>query len=395
MQPLARTVLAMWPLALPLGAAALWLSERGGLPAPGPVFVAAPHLAFGAAALLAARFGQARAVLPIAAAWLALAAAGRFDLSAVRDAVALGLPLVLVGFTLLPDRSLVSWRTLPRYAALVAMAAGLLVLAEQPQVPVWLELLRAPLWPDAAFALPQLAWVVAALAGALFAVRAGHARGGADVGTLGALLAALLALSAAPGSPAFIAWSIAAGLCPLLAGIEASHRLAYRDALTGLPGRRALDEHLARQAGRYTVAMVDVDHFKKFNDRHGHDAGDQALRFVARRLAAVRGGGRAFRYGGEEFTLLFPGRAAEVALPHVEAVRAAVADTKFTLRGAERPKKKPKRPTPSKGRGAVSVTVSIGVAERDGRARPGEVIEAADRRLYASKKGGRNRVTAA
>ena len=69
--------------------------------------------------------------------------------------------------------------------------------------------------------------------------------------------------------------------------------------------------------GLYTIAMVDVDHFKTFNDKHGHDVGDQVLQLVASRLARSPGGGRAYRYGGEEFTLIFPGRTREQALPHL------------------------------------------------------------------------------
>ena len=73
---------------------------------------------------------------------------------------------------------------------------------------------------------------------------------------------------------------------------------------------------------RYVLAMADVDHFKSFNDTHGHDTGDQVLKLVAARLAQVKGGGRAFRYGGEEFTVLFPDRTLDEALPRWCARRA-------------------------------------------------------------------------
>ena len=93
--------------------------------------------------------------------------------------------------------------------------------------------------------------------------------------------------------------------------------MAYDDELTGLPARRALNEALTRLRGVYTVAMVDIDHFKRFNDEHGHDVGDQLLRMVGARVGEVRGGGRAFRYGGEEFAVLFPGsgRAGRIRAP--------------------------------------------------------------------------------
>ncbi|MCA9562210.1 MAG: GGDEF domain-containing protein, partial [Myxococcales bacterium] len=163
---------------------------------------------------------------------------------------------------------------------------------------------------------------------------------------------------------------------------------------TGLPGRRALDETLERVTGQYAIAMVDVDHFKRFNDRFGHDIGDEALRMVASKLARTPGGGRAFRYGGEEFALLFLRKDAKQAAAHLETLRESVAAEPFTVR-------QPKRTKASKGsgknkRGAgggkrVKLTVSIGVsdyASADGAAE--QVMKAADKKLYMAKRRGRN-----
>jgi PleD family two-component response regulator len=148
---------------------------------------------------------------------------------------------------------------------------------------------------------------------------------------------------------------------------------------------------------QYAIAMVDVDHFKKFNDTHGHDVGDQVLRMVAARIAAVGGGGRPFRYGGEEFTVLFPGRGARDALPWLEALRESVEAYTLALRGQDRPASprdgKDRRGAGSRAR-AVSVTVSIGVAERSEKyPTPEDVIQAADRALYRAKNRGRNQVS--
>ncbi|MER3423211.1 MAG: GGDEF domain-containing protein, partial [Nitrospiraceae bacterium] len=77
----------------------------------------------------------------------------------------------------------------------------------------------------------------------------------------------------------------AAGLVLTLAVLQTSYAMAYHDDLTGLPGRRALNETLLKLSGRYTIAMVDVDHFKTFNDQYGHDVGDQVLRMVASHVA--------------------------------------------------------------------------------------------------------------
>lgn len=87
-----------------------------------------------------------------------------------------------------------------------------------------------------------------------------------------------------------------------------AYQMAFRDELTGLPGRRALNERLQRLGRTYVIAMAGVDHFKRFHDTHGHDVGDQVLRLVASQLRQIGGGGKAYRYGGEELTLVFPGK---------------------------------------------------------------------------------------
>ena len=184
-----------------------------------------------------------------------------------------------------------------------------------------------------------------------------------------------------------------AGLILVVSVMETSYAMAYYDDLTGLPGRRALKEYLLKLHNRYTVAMVDVDHFKNFNDRYGHDVGDQVLKMLAGKLARVSGGGRAFRYGGEEFTLVFSGKPVIMVLPHLERLRKTIGKAAFTLRGEKRPRKKPKKLI-SNGeiQKRLSVTVSIGAAEQDGSSNDEEVIKAADQALYRAKNAGRNRV---
>lgn len=119
-----------------------------------------------------------------------------------------------------------------------------------------------------------------------------------------------------------------------------SYYLAYRDELTGLPSRRALNK-LALVLGRqYTVAMLDVDHFKKFNDTYGHDIGDQVLKLVATKLSKVKRGGRVFRYGGEEFTVVFPRKDLGQILDELDTLRQSVADYKMVIRNPVRRTKK-------------------------------------------------------
>jgi diguanylate cyclase (GGDEF)-like protein len=210
-----------------------------------------------------------------------------------------------------------------------------------------------------------------------------------------ALLSVFLAFAIGKVGPISTIYLATAGLVLVVSVIEISHSMTFRDELTGLPGRRALDEALLKLGGNYTVAMVDIDHFKKFNDRHGHDVGDQVLRMVASRLAKVNGGGKSFRYGGEEFTILFPGKSAAEAMLHLEGVRKAVEKTRFIIRSPSRPRSKPEDPKKMKGsRKKVKITISIGVAERNEKySNPGQVIKAADKALYKAKKAGRNRTS--
>jgi diguanylate cyclase (GGDEF)-like protein len=186
--------------------------------------------------------------------------------------------------------------------------------------------------------------------------------------------------------------------------IENSYSLAYQDELTGLNSRRAFNDALLRLKPPFAIAVVDIDHFKRINDTYGHDTGDQVLRLVASRLARVSGGGETFRVGGEEFTILFPGRTAKDTADHLELLRLNIENATFRVRKGDDRRRAP-RETDRRARGArktraaaptasglLSVTVSIGLAESHPRASADEVIQHADKALYRAKHGGRNRL---
>jgi diguanylate cyclase (GGDEF)-like protein len=217
-----------------------------------------------------------------------------------------------------------------------------------------------------------------------------------QVGSVAAIVFFFVSCHWAPNNSVAATFAVAAGAAILVAVFQESHRMAFRDALTGLPNRRALEEDLRALGPEYTIAMADVDHFKGFNDTHGHDIGDQVLKLVAARLEQVEGGGKAFRYGGEEFTVLFPDSSVEEALPHLEDIRAAVQAYRMAVRGEARPKDAKEG---SKRRGAgetentLSVTISIGAAGPKQGEKPERVLKVADEALYRAKQGGRNRVS--
>jgi diguanylate cyclase (GGDEF)-like protein len=199
------------------------------------------------------------------------------------------------------------------------------------------------------------------------------------------------------GGPAVVAvFAGAAGLAFGYALIQESWSMAYLDELTGLPGRRALEEHMRQLAGHYVIAMVDVDHFKHFNDRYGHDVGDQVLRFVASRLELKAAGSKPFRYGGEEFCLIFAGRTfAEVEM-ELEQLRADIETCRFDLRRRGRRNEDHAGQEPGAEADMLAITVSIGAAEGGaGEREPWTVLKSADKALYAAKHAGRNRLSLA
>lgn len=258
----------------------------------------------------------------------------------------------------------------------------------------WLHVRLFSRTADAWTSLPQLALITFPAAGVLLLTRALITRSTMDAGLLGALGAVFLALHGIGREALPAIFFTTSGMILIATVVQDSYRMAFLDELTGLPARRALMASLKKLGNRYTIAMLDVDHFKKFNDTYGHDVGDDVLRMVASKLAKVTGGGRPFRYGGEEFTVLFPNRGIDEAWYHLEAVRAALAGTRFVVRGANRPETRPKEvPASRADTPTVGVTISIGVAERSAATPdPETVIKAADEALYRAKEAGRNRV---
>ena len=167
--------------------------------------------------------------------------------------------------------------------------------------------------------------------------------------------------------------------------MEQVRRDSLTDALTGLPNRKALDDAVRRacsDGAGFTLALIDIDHFKNFNDTWGHQTGDQVIRYVASVLGRLGAAPRmASRYGGEEFAVLFPSESEEQAARLLDEVRTQIASRVLKRRSTDED--------------LGSVSISIGVARRDGDEAGESVFGRADAALYASKRGGRNRVTRA
>ena len=248
--------------------------------------------------------------------------------------------------------------------------------------------------------LPQSGLLLFLVAGLCIAIRALKKGYPIDLALLGTLVALGITLNRIGTDFVPALFVTAAALLLTIGVLQDSHNMAFFDDLTGLPSRRALNEQVLGLGRNFVVAMLDVDHFKKFNDSYGHDVGDQVLKMVGAKIAAVKGGGRPFRYGGEEFAILFPRKGLKEVVPHLEQLRQSIADYQLLIRGADRPKEaaagKSKRSAGVDGRTAVSVTVSIGVAVSGEELRkPAEVIKVADTALYQAKQRGRNRTVSA
>jgi diguanylate cyclase (GGDEF)-like protein len=169
--------------------------------------------------------------------------------------------------------------------------------------------------------------------------------------------------------------------------------LSVTDPLTRLGNRRAFDGEMLRAWARVeetksplALLVVDIDHFKSFNDRYGHRTGDEVLRGTARAIeTATRKADKVFRYGGEEFVVICADTGADGALLTAERVRNAVAQARVSP------------PVGSTAHGPLAVTVSLGIAlvPDPGIKDPAAHFEAADRALQAAKAAGRNRVIVA
>ncbi len=348
---------------------------------------------------LCLRFNRSRlffVLLSVALAYIVmqwyLPMVGRIEADIVWNTLCLLLPLNIMVFSLLGERGIFSLWGASRFVLL--LMPFLLVVGITMFEPFWLQKIldwrffEQGLLSGRNFSQPALMMMLLAtmvLNGRLFAKPDQQ-----NSALFGALLAAIAMLHFRHVLSANIVFASAAMLMLAIAVVQESWNMAYIDQLTGLPGRRALEEEMLKLGGAYTIAMLDVDHFKRFNDRYGHDAGDQVLRMAAVLFGDVSAGGKAYRYGGEEFTILFPGKRVEETIAPLEAVRRRVGENRFQLRKKDRRHDKTDQ---SNKNHYVSVHISIGVAGRsEQNTSPQDVIQAADQALYRAKKQGRNRL---
>lgn len=344
-------------------------------------------------------FGEGR-IAPGTPGWAAL------------QAIAVLLPLNFVLIALMRERGFTVAALAPVGLFLFVQSVIVFVLcraAEGSPAPARAHHLATPV------SLPGYAQLAFAAGGIFLLARFLLTRKPADSAFFWSLSAFFLALRFTGTPRASALYSVTAASILAASIIENSYLLAYHDELTTLPSRRAFNDALLRLQNPYSIAVVDIDHFKRFNDTYGHDTGDQVLRLVASSLARVTGGGQAYRCGGEEFNILFPGKTTAEVTDHLEQLRAAIEASEFRMRSGDRrlsPRGPDRRSERTSGRGRkaqairqlaqeklpppLSVTVSIGVAtSAKNETEPDLVLQAADKALYRAKANGRNRVETA
>ncbi len=226
--------------------------------------------------------------------------------------------------------------------------------------------------------LTQPAILVAIIGFFILLVKASFSGSLLDNAFLVSLIIITLTINYCDNPTALTIFSTSALLIISSSVIQNLYYMAYHDNLTGIPSRQSFFSDIKKLPSKYSVAIIDIDNFKKFNDKYGHDIGDDVLVFVANRLAEIEGCNKAYRYGGEEFTVLFPNKNSKTSLELIDEVREDIANSKFYI---EDKKKKTEK-----------ITISVGLAERKRSDRSIDtVIKRADKALYKAKSSGKNK----
>ncbi|MBN2246734.1 MAG: GGDEF domain-containing protein [Candidatus Aminicenantes bacterium] len=306
-------------------------------------------------------------------------------------AVAFLIPLNLVYLSLSKERGFINKEGRRRLSQLLIQALAVYVISSYPQIGLSVYLKHSFLdWDWTNFIhMAQPALIGFILGGIFLLLRSLFTRSSIDIGFFWGLVSSFIGLGFYYTKTMTSFFLTTSGLILVISISESYFGRAYQDELTGLPARRAFNEAISKLGGKYTIAMVDIDHFKRFNDRYGHQTGDQVLRMIASHLQNISGGGRSFRYGGEEFAIIFSGMSRGETRPHLENMRKAIQNTGFMLRRGERRTKNGKKLKSSSRK--ANLTVSIGYAERtEQTTSPKQVVKEADDALYRAKKKGRN-----
>ena len=354
---------------------------------------AAPLLVFAGGALLGLVTRRGRLVGGVVVLALADCALANVGGRTIFDAVALLLPINIALVVWLGEENPFAGRGALLFG-ITLVQAGIVAALQHPQLAAVAESLDQPILGSGLgpwTALPQLA--VFAFAAALGLILArfflhGHSLA---AGAAWALVACFLALDGARSGGPANAHFATAGLLLLVGATWEPRHVPARDDVTGLQARIEFTRALRRLKRRYAVAYAEIDEFPAFRQEHGPEAARRMLRLVAKPLARVGGGGRAYYIEGHRFAVIFPGTSAKTAAQHLDGARHAVEDLTVDVSLG-----KPTSGQPGRTRvveRTVSVTMSAGIGEAEKGVEPQQVLDAAERALGRAKQGGMNRVS--
>ena len=321
---------------------------------------------------------------------------GRLNHKAFRNGISIILPIVFIILAIVEERGVISKHGL--FKGLVVTALVLVVVLDSGNVNQMFGKLKPMEFMlrdvENVQGIPVLSVLLFFACLCVLLARFLLRSSNMDMAFTGATLGCFIILHFTGFPDVLALFSSALFLIFVIALFEASYSLAFNDALTGLLSRRAMEQEFLRIGSRYTLAMVDIDFFKQVNDRFGHQVRDEVLRMVASCLKKYVRGGKVFRYGGEEFVIIFPRKTIKETLQILERARRGIQGRPFVIRGPNRPKRKPKNgKLPPGSNEKIRITVSIGVAEKTEKMRnrtDAEIIEMADKAVYQAKANGRN-----
>lgn len=414
-----------------------------------------PYLGFGAVAFMGYRLNQARILISSILMFISYLLLQHINTGELKTglignqdlirSLALSIPLVVLIVLTQKESRIRRIKTIARYS-LSLLPLGFFVLLNHVRPEAFQWLVHQSVFPTPWFKLPQLTVLsYGVLVSGLFWI-SDRKIGLYVVAMMIAMVPCLTAFQVSlvdglsernMNANIILAYSAVAGIL-----VDAMFRMywqrVYLDELTGIPNRRALDEFLYTLEGDYTIGMIDIDHFKKFNDSYGHDEGDNVLRLVGKTLHGTPKV-RVYRYGGEEFCAIYEGGNSEDSFIIANKMRRTVDSLQFVLRttknqpsikhnlvnlylhrslnrhqtissrdsdkGAKKPRGlksaggTPGKRSESKSAGGdnfIKISISMGLASPNEQApTPYEVIKLADKALYDAKHQGRNKVVIA
>lgn len=366
----------------------------------------APYMIFVIGTAMAWRFNRSRIffikiILVICLFAMGQLQGGQEQVNDVFSIVCVLIPINVVMFSVFKERGILSIWGIVRFGFIIVQILVVLGLINFGQRD-FIEITYKNIFPESLpliSSISQIAIMLFLFALIILAIRQFLYQSNQDITLILVLITLIYGLS----YQEYILYSVyfsAAGIILIISMLQDVYSMAFFDELTGLPSRRALRQDMMKLGMKYSIAMLDIDFFKKFNDSYGHDTGDEVLKLIASIMKEVKGGGKAYRYGGEEFTIIFPGKNSNEVKPNLEELKEKIAKRGFTIRTKKRSKSKSKSNT-KKGVNKrnksnqnfkkIKITVSIGVSQKDGNIKTPElVLKAADKALYRAKKKGRN-----